>query len=95
VTCAPSTSPFGQLQRPTPVQLSICQTNAQGQCINPATPGASSTLTVATSDTTFFTTFIKGLGQAIPFDPTDTRAFFICTQGGLPVGGSSVALRTQ
>jgi hypothetical protein len=95
VTCAPSTSPFGQLQRSTPVQLSICQTNAQGQCINPGTPGASSTLNVAANETAFFTTFIKGLGQAIPFDPTDTRAFFICTQGALPVGGSSVALRTQ
>ncbi len=95
VTCAPGTTPYGEEPRPAPFQLSICQTNNQGQCINPATPGVSSTVTVGTNETAFFATFIQGLGQAVPLDPVNTRAFFTCKQGDLPVGGSSVAVRTQ
>jgi hypothetical protein len=95
VTCAPTPTPVGQTARALPATLTICQTNNQGQCINPVTPAASSTLGVATNQTVFFSTFIQAQGQAIPFDPANTRVFFICTQGGTPVGEASVAVRTQ
>jgi hypothetical protein len=95
VTCAPTPTPVGQPARSLAANLSICQTNSQGQCINPATPGASSTVTVANNQTLFFSTFIQGQGQTIPFDPANSRVFFICTQGSSAVGEASVAVRTQ
>jgi hypothetical protein len=95
VTCASTPTPAGQQARNLAANLAICQTNNQGQCINPATPGASSTVNVASNDMVFFSTFIQGQGQTIPFDPANTRVFFICTQGGTPVGEASVAVRTQ
>jgi hypothetical protein len=95
VTCAPTPTPVGQAARTLAANLAICQTNNQGQCINPATPGASSTVNVASNQTVFFSTFIQGQGQTIPFDPANTRVFFICTQAGNPVGEASVAVRTQ
>ena len=95
VTCTATPTPAGQPTRTLAANLSICQTNSQGHCINPATPGASATLTVATGETDFFAVFIQGQGQAIQFDPGKTRVFFLCTQGSVPVGEASVAVRTQ
>jgi hypothetical protein len=96
VTCAPSTTPFGQPPRSLPVNLFICQTNpSTGACINPTTPGTASTLAAAANQTSTFTIFVQGQGTAITFDPAFKRVFFQCRQGTTPVGQASVAVQTQ
>jgi len=95
VMCAPTSTPVGQPPRSLAANVSFCQTNAQGQCINPATPGTSSTLTVANNQTVFFAAFIQGQGSIIPFDPASNRVFLICSQGQTAVGEASAAVRTQ
>jgi probable HAF family extracellular repeat protein len=95
VTCTPTASPTGQPARNLPASLSICQTGPDGQCVNPPTPGASATVNVPTNQTVFFSTFIRGSGQTITFDPANNRVFFICLQGSTPVGAASIAVRTQ
>jgi photosystem II stability/assembly factor-like uncharacterized protein len=93
-TCAPTPTPPGQPARSLAANLSICETNAQGQCINPASPGASSTLNVTTNQTVFFSIFLQGQGQAISFDPANKRVFLVCSQGSTPVGDTSAAVCT-
>jgi probable HAF family extracellular repeat protein len=95
VTCAPTPTPFGQAPRSLAANLFICQTNNQGQCVNPPSPGPSATVSVLTNQTVFFSTFIQGTGQTISFDPGNSRVFFLCKEGGTPVGEASVAVRTQ
>ena len=95
VTCTPTASPVGQPARNLPASLSICQTGSNGQCINPTTPGTSATVNVQPNQTVFFSTFIRGNGQPIAFDPANNRVFFVCLEGSTPVGAASVAVRTQ
>jgi hypothetical protein len=94
VTCVPTPTPAGQPTRTLAANLSICQTNAGGTCINPSTPGASSTVAVTTNQTVFFSIFIQGQGQVISFDPGNKRVFLVCTQGSTPVGETSAAVCT-
>lgn len=96
VTCAPTPTPYNQAPRSLAATLSICQTNpSTGACINPSTPGPSSTVTVPKDQTVTFSVFVTGQGQAITFDPALRRVFFLCMQGNIPVGEASVAVRTQ
>jgi hypothetical protein len=96
VVFTPSDTPVGQVPRNLPVNLFICQTNpTTGACVNPATPGASSTVTVAANQTVTFSVFIQGKGTPIPFDPANSRVFIIGTQGATPVGEAGAAIRTQ
>ena len=96
VVFTPSDTPLGQIPRNLPVNLSICQPNpTTGACINPATPGANSTVNVAAGQTVYFSIFVQGRGTAIPFDPANTRVFIIGTEGTTPVGEASAAIRTQ
>jgi subtilisin family serine protease len=79
-----------------PVSLRICQTDpANGQCINPTTPGASATVQINAGDTPTFSVFVRGDGS-VAFLPGVNRAFVrFKTTGGTTVGATSVALRTQ
>ena len=96
VTFMPTDTPFGQLPRNLPVALSICQTDlSTGACVNPTSPGPSSTVTVANNETVFFSVFAKGQGTSIPYDPGNTRIFIIGTQGSTPVGEASAAVKMQ
>jgi probable HAF family extracellular repeat protein len=96
VTFTPTDTPIGQPARNLPLKVSICQTDpANGQCTNPSTPGSSSTVTVATGETVFFSIFIQGLGTLIAFDPAHHRIFLIATEGSTPVGEASVAVKMQ
>jgi hypothetical protein len=94
VTCIPTATPPGQPVRTLAANLSICQTDTQGQCINPSSPAASSTLAVTSNQTAFFSIFIQGQGQPIAFDPANKRVFLVCTQGATPVGETSAAVCT-
>jgi hypothetical protein len=96
VTFFPVDTPYGQLPRKLPLSLTICQTNPNtGQCINPATPGPSSTVTVANNQTVTFSIFATGQGTSIPYDPANTRVFILGKQGGTPVGEASAAVKMQ
>jgi hypothetical protein len=74
----------------------ITKTNpSTGACINPSTPGASSTVTVTANQTVTFSVFIQAKGTAVPFDPANSRVFIIGKQGATPVGEAGAAIRTQ
>lgn len=95
VTFTPVDTPYGQLPRKLPLSLTICQTNPSGQCINPATPGSSSTVTVANNQTVTFSIFAAGQGTLIPYDPANNRVFILGKQGNTPVGEASAAVNMQ
>lgn len=94
ITCSASPNPYGFTNRTLPATISLCQTNAQGQCTNPQTPGTSTSLTVAANDLVTFSIFVQGTGTPITFDPANTRVFFACKQGTTSLGEASVAVRT-
>jgi hypothetical protein len=79
VTFRPTDTPPGQLPRNLPLNLSICQTDATGTCINPTIPGPSSTLTVANNQTVYFSVFAAGQGTLMPYDPANKRIFILAT----------------
>jgi hypothetical protein len=94
VTFTPTDTPFGQPPRNLPLTLSICQTNPQtGACINPTTPGPSTTVTVAQNQSVVLSTFVQGQDMPIPYDPANRRIFVLASQSGNPVGGTSVAVK--
>jgi len=59
-------------------------------CLQP--PGPSATVQVENNQVVTLSIFVQGQGQAIPFDPANSRVYIIATQGGTAVGASSVAL---
>jgi hypothetical protein len=76
-----------------PLALTICQTNASGQCL--ATPAATVTTTINANATPTFAIFGKASGT-IPFDPANSRIFVAFTDSGNAVRGeTSVAVQTQ
>ena len=95
VTFTASDTPPGQPARNLPLALSICQTNASGTCINPASPGASATVDVGAGDTLFFSVFATGKGTSIPYDPANNRVFLLANAGTTPVGEASAAVKMQ
>jgi hypothetical protein len=94
-----------------PVELTICQTNDDGKCINPIQPGAISEVIIPaclpnpdpTKECTpppnvTFSIFIRAKNSPIPFDPANNRVFLIATpttSEPIPVGQASAAIRTQ
>jgi hypothetical protein len=80
--------------RSLPLAVTLCQTNAQGVCLNPPTPAASVTSALAANAIATYTVFVASTG-AIPFDPTLNRLFLrFKTSGGETRGATSVAVRT-
>ncbi len=78
-----------------PVTLTVCQTNpVTGQCTNPTTPAASTTVQIGALQTPTFAVFAKGNGN-VPFNPGVNRASlrFRTGTGGI-VGATSVAMQT-
>jgi hypothetical protein len=77
-----------------PVSILLCQTNPiTGACL--ATPSASATTTINTSETPTFGIFVTGAGT-VPFDPANNRIFVrFKDAGGVTRGATSVAVRTQ
>jgi len=96
VTFTPTDTAFGQPAQHLPLTLSICQSDPQsGACVNPSTPGPSATVTAAQNQSVVFSTFVQGQGTVIPYDPANSRIFVLATQGGSPVGGTSVAVKME
>jgi hypothetical protein len=95
VIFTPTDTPFGQPPRSLPLAIRICQTDSAGKCINPTTPNNSSMVAVSNGETVFFSIFVQGLGTAVPYDPGNSRIFVIATEGGIPVGEASAAVKTQ
>ncbi len=76
-----------------PVTLTICQTDARGQCLRG--PDSSVSLPVNTNDTPTFSIFAQANG-AVPFQPATNRIFVQFTDSnGVNRGQTSVAVRTQ
>jgi hypothetical protein len=76
-----------------PINITICQTNASGQCLQ--TPTASVTTTISTNSTPTFGVFVTAT-SAVPFDPANNRIFVTFTDSGNAVRGeTSVAVETQ
>lgn len=77
-----------------PLTARLCQTNAQGACINPATPATSVQLSVVPNQTVTFSVFVTA-STAIAFDPANKRLFLrLKTLDGGTVGATTVAVRT-
>jgi virginiamycin B lyase len=94
VSFTPTDTPIGQPARNLAVAPFICQTNPNtGACVNPESPGASSTVQVSQNETVFFSTFVQGKGTLVPYDPANSRIFIIARQGSTPVGESSAAIK--
>jgi glucose/arabinose dehydrogenase len=94
VTVVGTDTAVGQLPSNLPLTITICQTDpSDGHCINPTSPGASSTVTVANNETVYFTAFVAGQGQFITFDPANNRVLVIAYAGSTPVGEASAAVR--
>jgi hypothetical protein len=93
VTFTPTDTPFGQPPRGLPLNLSVCQTDANGVCINP--PGPSVTLAVAQNQTVTFTVTATRLATSVPYNPSFNRVFLRATQTGTPVGEASAAVKEQ
>ena len=75
-----------------PVQLSLCQTDTQGLCVNPSVPVPEVILDVEANETPTFSIFTRASG-AIPFAPAENRVRVVFTDGnGVVRGSSSVAL---
>lgn len=93
VVVRPVDTAFGQSPRGLPVTATICRTIAQtGQCLNP--PAATVNLGATTNQIVTFSVFVQGQGQVIPLDPARNRIHVVATLGAIPVGGTSVAIRT-
>jgi len=72
-----------------PVTLSVCETNpSTGVCINPTSPAATATTTIANGGTPTFAFFATSSGP-IALDPANNRAFVSFTDGGGIVRGST------
>ena len=94
ITVAPTDTPLGKPPRNLPLSLSICQVDpGDGHCINPPSPAASATVSVANQQTVYFSTFVKAQGQVIPFDPANNRIFILAMQDSTPVGETSAAVK--
>ena len=84
LTFTATDTPSGQLARNLPLNLTICQTDAGGACINPTTPGPSATLTAAQYQAVFFSVFVTGQGRLIPYDPANNRVFILAAIPSAP-----------
>ena len=77
-----------------PAMFSLCQTNAQAQCLQ--SPAQSVNATFTANQTGTFSIFITATGTLIPLDPATNRAFVRFTiTGPITVGATSVAVQTQ
>jgi uncharacterized protein YfaP (DUF2135 family) len=77
-----------------PASFSICQTNAQAQCLQ--SPAQSVDATFAANQTGTFSIFVSSTGTVIPLDPATNRAFVrFKVSGPITVGATSVAVQTQ
>jgi hypothetical protein len=94
ITFSAADHAIGQLAENLPLTELLCQVNPNtGQCINPPTPAASATVSVATNQAVYFGIFVTGQGKFIPLDLPNNRLFVIATQGALPLSEASVAVR--
>lgn len=77
---------------PLPLTLSLCETDATGQCINPTVPAASVTTTVASNATPTFSIFASA-SEAIAFAPGNNRiAVEFSDDTGVLRGSTGVAI---
>ncbi len=93
VTFRAQDAPAGASGISLPLTLTLCQTDpATAQCLG-TPPSPSVTVNVTNNQTLTFSVFAQATG-AIPFDPGRNRIHVIATQGSVPVGAASVAVRT-
>ena len=78
-----------------PVTVTLCRTDpGTGVCIDPSSPGGSTTSLLATSEVSTYAVFIIANGP-ITFDPARNRLFIrFKTLDGVTRGATSVAIRT-
>ena len=78
-----------------PLAMSICQTNASSQCINPPQPQPSISVTILPNQTPTFSIFVAA-GGPVPLNPGANRIYVRFTDaGGVTRGSTSVAVQTQ
>ena len=76
-----------------PVELSICQTNGNAECINPVVPGTDARALLSSGEVQTFTVFVEA-SERVPFAPARNRirVQFVDDADGVR-GSTSVALR--
>jgi hypothetical protein len=72
--------------------LSLCETDAAGQCLAP--PAASISIDFAATPHTF-TVFVRGTGVTLPLDPANSRVALEFIHDGVVRGVTSVAVTTE
>lgn len=72
--------------------VTICETDNLGNCFAP--PESAVQTVFAGSETRFFSIFVTGKGEAIPFDPARNRIIAQFTEDGVVRGATNVAVRT-
>jgi hypothetical protein len=78
---------------PAGLSLTVCETNAQSQCLSPAAASVTVPL-FEFGDVRTFSVFVTSTGSEIPFDPGFRRIALNFEQGAQLVGATSVAVRT-
>jgi hypothetical protein len=78
---------------PAGLSLTVCETNAQSQCLSPAAPSITVPL-FEEGDVRTFSVFVASTGAVVPFDPGFRRIALNFEQGTQLVGATSVAVRT-
>lgn len=91
LTAIASTSPVGGSPVDLELEGGICRTNAQAQCLTPIAETLS--FSIGAQEIVTFSGFVQSTGP-IPSNPSLNRVFLHFYQGNVPVGSTSVAVRT-
>lgn len=91
LTAIATTAPIGGPPVDLEFEGGICRTNAQSLCITPIAETLSFSL--AANQVATFAGFVQSTGE-IPANPALNRVFLHFYQGNVPVGSTSVAIRT-
>lgn len=93
LTARVSSIPVGGSGPELPLVMGLCQTNAQGACMQPPTT-APITFSATKNQVVTFSAFVGYKGQAVADNPARNRLYIHFSQGSTSVGSAAVAVYT-